>query len=170
MVAKKSIETGNIFNLGTKFSETLGLNYKDEKGKTHPVIMGSYGIGLGRVMGTIAEILSDDAGLTWPAAVAPFQVHLLTLGDHPDVTKQAEDLKSSLESDSVSVLWDDRDLGPGEKFADADLLGLPLRVILSSKTMEAGNIEIKKRTEGKEFYVTEQEAFNGKIKEIISEM
>ena len=170
LAAKKSIETGNIFNLGTKFSETLGLNYKDEKGKTHPVIMGSYGIGLGRVMGTIAEILSDDAGLIWPAAVAPFQVHLLTLGDHPDVTKQAEDLKSSLESDSVSVLWDDRDLGPGEKFADADLLGLPLRVILSSKTMEAGNIEIKKRTEGKEFYVTEQEAFNGKIKEIISEM
>ena len=170
LVPKKSIESGNIFNLGTKFSETLGLNYKDEKGKTHPVIMGSYGIGLGRVMGTIAEVLSDDGGLIWPAEVAPFQVHLLTLGDHPDIAKQAEDLKDSLESDGVSVLWDDRDLGPGEKFADADLLGLPLRIVLSSKTMEAGHIEIKKRTEGKELYITEQEAFNGKVKEIISEM
>ena len=170
LVEKKSIESGNIFNLGTNFSETLGLKYKDEKGKTHPVIMGSYGIGLGRVMGTIAEVLSDDAGLIWPATVAPFQVHLLTLGDHPDIVKQAEDLKNSLESDGVSVLWDDRDSGPGEKFADADLLGLPLRIVLSSKTMEAGNIEIKKRTEEKEFYITEQEAFSGKIKDIISEM
>ncbi len=170
LVQKKAVEVGNIFTLGTKFSEALGLTYKDSQGKEKPVIMGSYGIGLGRVMGAIAEVLSDDVGLVWPVEVTPFQVHLLTLTDHPDVLKQAEDLKTSLEQDGVSVLWDDRDVGAGEKFADSDLFGIPLRLVLSAKTMEAGTVEVKKRTEDKAVHITEQEAFNGSIKKMLNEM
>jgi len=165
LIEKTAVEVGNIFTLGTKFSEPLGLTYKNQDGKENLVFMGSYGIGLGRAMGTIAEVLSDDNGLVWPIEVAPFQVHLITLGDHPDVLKQASELKDHLEEENISVLWDDRDLGPGVKFADSDLLGIPLRVVLSDKTMEAGNVEVKKRTEEKPIYLNEQQAFDGGIRE-----
>lgn len=170
LVEKKSVEVGNIFTLGTRFSEPLGLMYKDSQGKENSVVMGSYGIGLGRVMGVVAEVLSDDAGLVWSAETAPFQVHIVTIGDHQDVLKQAQDLKESLENEGLSVLWDDRDTGPGEKFADSDLIGIPLRVVLSAKTMESGTIEIKKRTEEKPSHITENEAFNGRVKELLGEM
>lgn len=165
-----SIEVGDIYSLGYKYADALGLKYKDEKGEEQSVYMGSYGMSPTRLMGTIVEVLSDEKGLVWPIDVAPFKVHLVNIGDHPDILKQAEDLKQSLEQEGVSVLWDDRDVGPGEKFVDSDLLGIPLRVVLSSKTMEAGNVEIKKRTEDKTSHITENEAFNGKIAEILNEM
>lgn len=167
LVEKQAVEVGNIFTLGTRFSDTLGLRYKDKDGKDQPVVMGSYGIGLGRAMGAIAEVLSDDNGIIWPAEVAPFQVHLITLGDHQDVLSQATEVKESLEQDGIDVLWDDRDISAGVKFADADLIGIPVRVVLSEKTMEAGNVEVKKRVDQKSSYLSEQEALNGGIKKII---
>ena len=167
---EKSIEVGDIYSLGYKYSDSLGLKYKNEKGEEQSVYMGSYGMSPTRLMGTIAEVLSDEKGLIWPVSVAPFKVHIVTLDGHQDILSQAKELKKALELEGLSVLWDDRNIGPGEKFADSDLLGIPLRVVLSPKTMEAGNIEIKNRTEEKTSYITEQEAFSGKIKEIISQM
>ncbi|MBP7060463.1 MAG: prolyl-tRNA synthetase [Candidatus Moranbacteria bacterium] len=145
LVEKKSIEVGNIFSLGTKFSEPLGLSYKDEEGKAVPVVMGSYGIGPARVMGTIAEVLSDDQGLVWPEAVAPFRVHLLSLGADEKATEIYDDLTAA----GVEVLYDDRDLSAGQKFAESDLLGIPYRVVIGKRSLESGTAEVKKRSEKK---------------------
>lgn len=145
VVEKKSIETGNIFSLGSKFSEPFGLTYKNEEGQEVPVYMGSYGIGVTRLMGTIAEVLSDEKGIVWPESVAPFRVHLIGLGE--DMT-EAEALYSTLTSAGVEVLFDDRSgVMAGEKFADADLLGMPWRVVVSKRSLENGGAEIKKRTD-----------------------
>ncbi len=148
LVERKTIEVGNIFKLGTKFSEPLGLSYTDEAGVSKPVIMGSYGIGPGRVMGTIVELLSDDKGIIWPKTVAPFQVHLVRLGQSPEVVSFADTLYSDLEKKGVEVLYDDRDLRPGEKFADSDLIGIPVRFVVSDKTVVENKIEVKKRGGG----------------------
>lgn len=142
---QKAIEVGNIFKLGTKFSEALGLNFKDDKGQEHPVIMGSYGIGPARVMGTIVELNSDDKGIIWPESVAPFKVHLISLGKN----KEAEKIYNDLQKQGVEVLFDDRDETAGTKFADADLLGLPYRVVVSEKTLDKDSVELKKRSEEK---------------------
>lgn len=141
LVEKKSIEVGNIFHLGTRFSEALGLTFKDEKGESQPVIMGCYGIGPARVMGTIAEVLSDDKGLVWPKSVAPFQVHLLSLG----VNEAADKLYAELEAAGIEVLYDDRDASAGEKFAESDLLGMPLRIVMGKRSLESGQVEVKER-------------------------
>jgi prolyl-tRNA synthetase len=146
---EKSIEVGNIFSLGTRFSEALNLIYLDEKGEKKAVVMGSYGIGPGRLMGTVVECLSDEAGIVWPVEIAPFKVHLIELGNKSEVQKKREEIKVKLEKMGVEVLCDDRDLRPGEKFADADLLGLPLRIVISEKTLASGEFEIKERKEGK---------------------
>lgn len=143
LVEKKSIEVGNIFSLGTKFSEPLGLTYKDEQGNAVPVVMGCYGIGPARVMGTIAEVLSDDKGLVWPESVAPFQVHLLSLG----ADDKAGEIYEALTAAGIEVLYDDRDLSAGNKFAESDLLGLPYRVVIGKRSLESGKAEVKKRTE-----------------------
>ena len=146
----KAIEVGNIFPLGTRFSDALGLSYKDEDGSQKPVIMGSYGIGPGRLMGTIVETLSDPKGIIWPEEVAPFKVHLVELnGDSEDVHKEAEELYRELTQAGVEVLWDDRDARAGEKFADSDLIGIPLRVVVSEKTLAAGKFECVERSSGK---------------------
>lgn len=145
----KAVEVGNIFSLGTKFSDALDLAYLDEKGEKQKVIMGSYGIGPGRVMGTVVEALSDDNGLVWPTEIAPFKVHLLQIGDKEDVKKAAENLYEELQKSEIEVLFDDRDLRPGEKFADSDLLGIPLRIIVSEKTLMASEYEVKERASGK---------------------
>jgi len=137
----KSIEVGNIFSLGTRFSEALGLTYNDEKGEKQFVIMGCYGIGPGRVMGTIVETLSDEKGIVWPESVAPFQVHLLSLNED----KEAEKVYNELEKAGIEVLFDDRDTRPGEKFADSDLIGIPWRVVVSKKSLENGGVEVKRR-------------------------
>ncbi len=147
LVEKKAIEVGNIFPLKTKFSSAFDFNYTDESGGKKPVIMGCYGIGLGRLMGTIAEALSDDKGLVWPKSVAPFSVHLITLGEEGgQAAKKALELHDDLESRGVDVLLDDRSLRAGEKFADADLIGIPLRVVVSDKSLQSGGYEIKERT------------------------
>ncbi len=149
LVPRKAIEVGNIFSLGTRFSTALNLTYRNEKGVEEPVIMGSYGIGPGRVLGAIVETLADERGLVWPAAVAPFDLHLVELPSaNPAVRARAEQLYQELTARGVAVLWDDRDLKPGEKFADSDLLGLPRRVIVSEKTLTEGLFEVKERASG----------------------
>jgi len=146
---KKAVEVGNIFNLGTKFSEGLGLKYKDENGKENPVWMGSYGIGLGRVMGTIAEVFADENGMVWPEAVAPYTFHLISLGDSEDVKTEASKLYEKLRANKISVLYDDRDKSPGEKFAEADLIGIPYQIIVGDKGLGKGIFEFKERASGK---------------------
>lgn len=154
LVAKKAIEVGNIFSLGTKFSEPLGLVFVDENEESHPVIMGSYGIGLGRLMGTVAEVLSDDKGLVWPESIAPFGVHLVALQGGEDA---ANKLYETLMSAGIDVLYDDRNKRPGEKFADSDMIGIPMRVVVSEKTIAAGKLEVKDRTTGEVTMMSENE-------------
>jgi prolyl-tRNA synthetase len=157
-----SVEVGNIFDLKTRFSAPFNLTYKDEEGKDQPVVMGCYGIGLGRVLGTVVEVLGDDKGLVWPSAIAPFSVHLIELGSKDDdtVRKEAQKLYDELTQDGVEVLWDDRDLRPGEKFAESDLIGIPLRVVVSKKTIEGGKFEMKSRATGEVSMVDRTELFN----------
>ncbi len=139
----KSIEVGNIFSLGTKFSEPLELIFSDEKGDRRPAIMGSYGIGIGRLMGTIVEVSSDEKGIVWPKNVAPFDVHLICLNtDNQEVLDEAEKIYAALQKNGISVLLDDRDKQAGEKFADSDLIGIPKRVIVSKKTLISGAHEV----------------------------
>lgn len=140
-----AIEVGNIFKLGTRFSEPLGLTYKDKEGNEQPVVMGSYGIGPSRLVGTIAEVLADERGLVWPKEVAPFTVHLVRVGEDSEVVAEADSVYNTLSKHGVSVLYDDRNVRPGEKFADSDLLGLPARVVVSGKTIAAGVLELKER-------------------------
>jgi prolyl-tRNA synthetase len=146
LVAKKAVEVGNIFTLGTKYSDALDLKFTDEDGTQKPVFMGSYGIGPSRLMGLLAEHFSDDRGLVWPVNVAPFKVYIARLGDGEAAVKQADELYNSLTSKQIEVIYDDRDLRAGEKFADADLLGIPYRVVVSDKTASAGTYEFKART------------------------
>lgn len=156
---KKAIEVGNIFPLGTKYAEAMGLTFKDEKGEAHPVIMGSYGIGLGRLMGTIVEVFADERGIVWPASVAPFDVHLISLATGEGEAKTAaEALYKKLADRGVDVLYDDREARAGEKFADSDLLGLPLRLVVSDKTVKAGKIEFKRRAADTSELLDETEA------------
>jgi len=143
---EKAIEVGNIFSLGTKYAEALGLEFVDEKGARQPVVMGSYGIGPGRLMGTIVELLHDERGIIWPQSVAPFQTHLLSL---PGGEKEAEKLYQQLAGEGIEVLYDDRESSPGEKLVDADLFGIPLRIVVSEKTVAADCVEIKQRSEEK---------------------
>ena len=143
------MEVGNIFPLGTKYSSALGLSYKDERGEAQPVVMGSYGIGPGRLMGTIVEVLSDAKGIVWPKEVAPFPVHLISIsGGNPDVVAEANRLYDLLAEHDIEALYDDREVRAGEKFADADLIGIPLRLVVSEKTMSEGGVEVIGRADG----------------------
>ena len=146
LVEKTAVEVGNIFTLGEKYSKALDLAYTAEDGTKKTVYMGSYGIGPSRLMGLIAEHFADDKGLVWPVNVAPAQVYLVRIGDSPEVIKQADELYEHLTSNGVQVLYDDRDMRPGEKFADADLLGVPYRVVISDKHVAANTFEFKART------------------------
>ncbi len=139
----RSIEVGDIYSLGEKYAKALGLTYKDKDGEEKTVYMGSYGIGVPRLMGTIVEVFNDEKGILWPKEVAPFQVHLIDLGQE----QEAKQIYDSLVSQNVEVLWDDRDLRAGEKFVDADLIGIPIRVVVSKKSLDAGGVEVKKRDE-----------------------
>ena len=146
----KAVEVGNIFTLGTRFSDALGLKYKTETGEEESVFMGSYGIGPGRLMGTVVEVLSDDKGIIWPESIAPFKVHLLALGNDEKVLKEANSLYEELTKKGIEVLFDDREgVSAGEKFADSDLIGIPYRVVVSKRSLEDGGFEIKKRIEEK---------------------
>lgn len=145
-------EVGNIFSFGGAKSEELGLFFTDEDGEQKPVVLGSYGIGIGRLMGVVVEHYADDSGMVWPKAIAPYQVHLVSLSSKDEETQQridrvSEELYADLTEAGVEVLWDDRaDLSPGAKFADADLIGLPLRLVISEKTLTEDSVEWKERT------------------------
>lgn len=146
--ARRAIEVGNIFKLGTRYSSILGATYLDEEGKSHPIHMGSYGIGSGRVAATIVEQHHDEKGIIWPVTVAPYHVSLLSLGGANDaeVTAAADKLYEDLQAAGVEVLYDDRSDRPGVKFNDADLIGLPLRLSVSNRTLARGEAELKPRT------------------------
>ena len=149
LTEEKAIEVGNIFTLGTKFSEALGLEYVNAEGKKEPVFMGSYGIGPSRLMGVIAELYSDEHGLMWPASVAPYDVHLVSLCKDDDDTKKANALYKQLQEAGFEVLYDDRaGVRPGQKFADSDLIGIPLRIVISNKTIEKEEVEYTIRKTG----------------------
>lgn len=155
---RKSIEVGNIFSLGTRFSEALGLTFKDEDGTEKPVIMGCYGIGPARTMGTIVDLLADEKGIVWPESVAPFTVHLIGLNtDDAEIRDWAEGIYANLRGEGVEVLFDERDARPGEKFADSDLIGIPYRLIVSRKAKEEGKFELVERSSGDVTFITEAE-------------
>jgi prolyl-tRNA synthetase len=155
----KASEVGNIFPLNVKFSKSFNYYYDDENGEKQIIYMGSYGFGPSRVMGVLAEKFSDEQGLVWPEQVAPFLVHLLQLPDKDGQTKEkSEELYSELTGQGVEVLYDDRQgLQAGEKFADADLIGCPYRVVVSAKTIEKGGVEVKKRNEKESRIVMKEE-------------
>jgi prolyl-tRNA synthetase len=148
LVENKAVEVGNIFTLSTRFSDALDLKFKTEEGEERSVFMGSYGIGPGRLMGTVVEVLSDDKGIIWPESIAPFKVHLLSLGGDENIKKEAGDLYDKLITKGIEVLFDDRtEVSAGEKFADSDLIGIPYRIVVSKRSLADGGYELKKRTE-----------------------
>ncbi len=145
LVEKKGVEVGNIFPLETKYTDALGVYYTDERGEKQSIIMGCYGIGVSRLVGVLAEHFSDEKGLVWPENVAPFRVYIARLGVEAEVVKAADELYDDLNKSGIEVLYDDRDARPGEKFADADLMGIPHRIVVSAKTIEQNKYEYKKR-------------------------
>ncbi len=138
---KKSIEVGNIFPLGTKYSEAFNLKFTDTNGDKKLVLMGSYGIGLGRLMGTVVELYHDEAGIRWPKSIAPYSIHLLELND-----AKGEQLYVSLQREGIQVLYDDRDMSAGQKLVESDLIGIPWRLAVSPK-LGGGKVELKQRGE-----------------------
>jgi len=153
----KTVETGNIFNFGTQKTDEMGLYFTDQDGKQASLWIGSYGIGISRAMGVIVEKMADDRGLVWPANIAPYTVYLARLGVEDNVVQAADKLYDELTAAGVEVYYDDRDERPGTKFADADLLGFPLRVVVSTKTEEQGKFEVKLRTESESALVDRAE-------------
>jgi len=148
-----SAEVGNIFNFGRKKAEEVGLMFKDEEGKNIPVWMGSYGIGVSRLMGVITEMRNDENGIIWPEPIAPFKVHLISLGKD----EEAEKLYQDFSQKGIDVLFDDRDVSAGVKLSDADLIGIPHRIVVSTKSLEAGGVEYKKRNEQKAQIVNQRD-------------
>lgn len=149
MEKKKCIEVGHIFNLGTKYSKVMGVSFLDDKGKTNDVIMGCYGIGLPRLMATIVEKNNDEKGIIWPKETAPFSCHLIRLEASAQVARATDDLYRDLRKNGINLLYDDRDRTAGEKFADADLIGVPTRIVVSERTLAKNSVEIKFRNEAK---------------------
>ena len=147
LVEKTAVEVGNIFTLGTKYSDALDLRYTKEDGSSEAVFMGSYGIGPSRLMGLLAEHFADEHGLVWPKGVAPYQVYLVAVGEDQAVVKASTELYDQLSELGYEVIYDDRDERAGAKFADADLLGIPIRLVISPKTLEQKSAEVKLRSE-----------------------
>ncbi len=146
LTLEPAIEIGNIFKLGTRYSVPLGATYLDEQGEEQPVWMASYGIGPARIVAAAVEQYADEHGISWPRALAPFQVHLVGLGKPGTPEREAADvLYETLSQGGIETLYDDRDLGPGEKFAEAELLGAPLRLTVGRRTLESGEIEVQVR-------------------------
>ncbi|MFH1284588.1 MAG: proline--tRNA ligase [Candidatus Peregrinibacteria bacterium] len=145
----KAVEVGNIFKLGTKFSDAFGFKFADKDGKLKSAVMGCYGIGNTRLLGTVVEASHDDNGIIWPVTVAPYQIHIVTLGNDDKVTKKADELYAELQKECIDVLYDDRDESPGVKFKDSDLIGVPLRIVISGRTLEKDGAEWKERISDK---------------------
>jgi prolyl-tRNA synthetase len=146
---KRAIEVANIFKLGEKFSRPFDLSFLDRDGKKKFVQMGCYGIGLGRLMGTVVEIFHDRKGIIWPKEISPFQVHLISIGKSKEIKEKAEMIYNQLIKEKISILYDDREKSPGEKFFDCDLIGIPLRMVISEKTLKRNCLEFKERKRGK---------------------
>lgn len=156
----KTAEVGNIFNFGRQKADDIGLSYKDEQGEDIYVWMGSYGIGITRLVGVLVEKFADEKGLVWPKEVAPFAVHLVGLNsDDAEIRDWTDGIYTALQKRGVEVMYDDRDVRPGEKFADSDLIGIPYRVVVSRKTKEEGKFEVVERATGEVSYVSEQELY-----------
>lgn len=147
LVGKKAIEVGNIFKLADKFTKPFCFEYADNGGKNQLVQMGCYGMGPSRIMGTLVEVFHDEKGIIWPKSVAPYAVHLVSLGNDENVNQAAEKLYNQLLEKGVEVLWDDRDAQAGAKLADADLIGIPTRLVISKKTLAEDSVEVKERNE-----------------------
>jgi prolyl-tRNA synthetase len=143
----------HVFQLGTRYSEAMDATYVDERGETRPIAMGSYGIGVGRLLACVAQEHHDGRGLVLPAAVAPFQIALLAVGQEEEVGRCAEELYSTMTEAGIDVLFDDRAARPGVKFADADLRGIPLRVTVSRRTLDAKSVELERRREARPWLV-----------------
>lgn len=157
---ERAVEVGNIFPLKTKFTEAFGVTYKDKDGAAKLVVMGCYGIGLGRLMGAIVEVHADEQGLSWPVEVAPFQMHLIYVGnENGEAKKKADTLYEELKSVGIEVLYDDRDMSAGVKFSDAELIGIPQMVIVGEKTLETGKFEVRTRGSGEVFFKDAKELF-----------
>jgi prolyl-tRNA synthetase len=157
-----AIEVGHIFKLGTRYSVPLEAKFLDEDGTEKALVMGSYGIGPGRIMAAAVEQLHDENGIKWPATIAPYDVHVVVL---PGVAEQGDEAARVLSEAGADVLLDDRELRPGQKFADADLIGLPLRVTVGKKTLEDGMVDLRNRSTGTDERVTIAalgDAFRGK--------
>ena len=145
--AQSAIELGHTFKLGTWYSEAVDATYLDAEGESHPIVMGSYGIGVGRLMAAVIETHYDKDGIVWPRSISPYQIHLVALGPNQKVMEEAETLYQRLMAAGYEVLYDDRDERAGVKFADADLIGVPLRLTISKRSLSAGGIEVKRRHE-----------------------
>jgi prolyl-tRNA synthetase len=167
----RGVEIGNIFQLGTRYSDAFSCTYLDKEGQPRPVVMGSYGIGVGRLLACIAEEYHDDHGLTWPVTVAPYPIHLVLLRGKgsPQAEQTAEKLYSDLQIAGLSVLYDDRDESPGVKFNDADLIGLPLRLTVSERALAQGGVECKLRTESEKTILQLNEVVT-RSKEILQDL
>ena len=142
----RASEVGNVFDLGQKYGRDFDLGFTDREGQKQYPVMGCYGLGISRLMGVIVERFHDERGIIWPHVIAPAQVHLVNLGRDEDARREAEELSRTLQRHGIPVLWDERDVSSGVKLADADLIGLPYRVVVSSRTRGEGKVEIKPRT------------------------
>jgi prolyl-tRNA synthetase len=155
----RGVEVGNIFKLGTRYSDAMGCYFLDRDGKSKPVVMGSYGIGSGRLLACIAEAHHDQHGLIWPVSIAPYQVHLVELGRKNDERTHhtAERLYQDLRQNQMEVLFDDREESPGVKFNDADLIGLPIRLTVSQRSLDGGGVEFKRRDQEAKRLISEDQ-------------
>jgi prolyl-tRNA synthetase len=170
MTAIRGVEVGNIFMLGTRYSEVMGCNFLDEDGQLKPVIMGSYGIGVGRLLACVAEEHHDEKGLKWPVSVAPYPIHLVMLAGKTDgIVEKAEDLNGRLCEAGLEPLLDDREESPGVKFMDADLIGLPLRLTLSERSLKQGGVELKARNSDEVSYCQLEDAVE-RANKVLAEM
>jgi len=167
--SSRGIEVGHVFKLGTFLSQKLGAFFVDPSGVSHPMVMGCYGIGLGRLLAAAIEQNHDDKGIIWSMSIAPYHIYLCPLYlENPQVATVAETLYAELEAQGLEVLFDDRQESPGVKFNDADLLGIPIRVTISPRTLEKNSAEIKKRSE-KQSQLVPLEGIAKRLKELISE-
>jgi prolyl-tRNA synthetase len=168
----RAVEVGNIFKLGTWISETMGCNYLDQEGKPKPIFMGSYGIGVGRLLACIVEEHHDDHGIIWPISVSPYQVHLVSLpwktsDGKPEKTLSAENLYQNFIAEDIEVLYDDREESPGVKFNDADLIGNPIRLTISERSIKNGGVEYKRRDTPEKVIIPYENAISAIKEEII---
>jgi prolyl-tRNA synthetase len=161
---ERGVEVGNIFKLGTRFSDAFGATYLDPDGNAKPIVMGSYGIGVGRLLACVAEAHHDERGLRLPVAIAPYPVHLTVLrASDSSAGAAAERVYDSLEAAGIGVLFDDRGERPGVQFADADLIGLPVRLTVSERSLAAGGIELKRR-DSQQARIVAEEALLGELR------